>query len=151
VVGVEIGRSTAVNWFGPVAQAAPQSPFDTWHLLAALAAGFAFTLTLRAPLRDAWVMCTATVLALVASELGAALLGRGAAALAAALALGAVGNFAGVRMWRSPLIFIVPSVLMLVPGSAGYIRVLRLVTDETINGITAGFDTFVTAISILTV
>jgi Peptidase family M20/M25/M40 len=46
---------------------------------------------------------------------------------------------------------IVPSVLMLVPGSAGYIRVLRLVTDETINGITAGFDTFVTAISILTV
>jgi uncharacterized membrane protein YjjP (DUF1212 family) len=148
VFGVEIGRSIAINWFGPVAQAAPQSPFDTWHVLAALAAGFAFTFTLRARLRDAWVMCTATVLALVASELGAALLGRGAAAFAAALTLGVVGNLAGVLLRRSPLVFIVPGVLMLVPGSAGYNSVLKLVTDETINGITAGFDTFLTAISI---
>jgi uncharacterized membrane protein YjjB (DUF3815 family) len=37
---------------------------------------------------------------------------------------------------------------MLVPGSAGFNSVLKLVTDETITGITAGFDTFVTAISI---
>ena len=37
---------------------------------------------------------------------------------------------------------------MLVPGSAGYNSILKLVTDQTINGITAGFDTFVTAISI---
>jgi uncharacterized membrane protein YjjP (DUF1212 family) len=148
VLGVEIGRSIAVNWFGPVAQAAPQSAFDTWHVLGALVAGVAFTITLRARFRDAWVMCTATVLALVASELGAALLGRDAAAFAAALALGVVGGLAGVRLRRSPLVFIVPGVLMLVPGSAGYNSVLRLVTDETINGITAGFDTFVTAISI---
>jgi uncharacterized membrane protein YjjB (DUF3815 family) len=46
------------------------------------------------------------------------------------------------------LVFIVPGVLMLVPGSAGYNSVLQLVTDQTISGITAGFDTFVTAISI---
>jgi uncharacterized membrane protein YjjP (DUF1212 family) len=148
VFGVEIGRSIAVNWFGPVAQVAPQSPFDTWHVLAALVAGFAFTLTLRARLRDAWVMCTATVLALTTRELGSVLLGSGAAAFAAALTLGVVGNLAGVRLRRSPLVFIVPGVLMLVPGSAGYNSVLKLVTDQTINGITAGFDTFVTAISI---
>jgi uncharacterized membrane protein YjjP (DUF1212 family) len=148
VVGVEIGRSVAVNWFGPVSQAGPQSAFDAWHLLAAIAAGFAFTLTLRARLRDAWVMCTATVLALVASELGASLLGSDAAAFAAALTLGVVGTLAGMRMRRSPLVFIVPGVLMLVPGSAGFNSVLKLVTDETITGITAGFDTFVTAISI---
>jgi uncharacterized membrane protein YjjP (DUF1212 family) len=148
VFGVEIGRSIALSWFGPVAQAAPQSPFNTWHVFAALAAGFALTLTLRARLRDAWVMCTATVLAIVASELGSLLFGLGAAAFAAALAIGVVGNLAGVRMRRSPLVFIVPGVLMLVPGSAGYNSVLKLVTDQTINGITAGFDTFVTAISI---
>jgi uncharacterized membrane protein YjjP (DUF1212 family) len=148
VFGVEIGRSIAVNWFGPVTQAAPQQAFDSWHVLAALAAGFAFTLTLRARLRDVWVMCTATVLALVAGELGAAVLGQSAAAFAAALTLGVVGNLVGVSLRRSPLVFIVPGVLMLVPGSAGYNSVLKLVTDQTINGITAGFDTFVTAISI---
>jgi uncharacterized membrane protein YjjP (DUF1212 family) len=148
VFGVEIGRSIAANWFGAVPQAAPHSAFDAWHLLAALAAGFAFTLTLRARFRDVWVMCTATALALVASEVGAALFGRDAATLAAAFVIGVAGNLVGVRLRRSPLVFIVPGVLMLVPGSAGYNSLLKLVTDQTITGIAAGFDTFVTAISI---
>jgi uncharacterized membrane protein YjjP (DUF1212 family) len=148
VFGVEIGRSIAVNWFGAVGQAAPNPAFSGWQLLAAVAAGLAFTLTLRARYRDAYVMCTATVLALVASELGAALFGNRAAAFVAALAIGVVGNVAGARLRRSPLVFIVPGVLMLVPGSAGYNSILQLVTDQTIDGITAGFDTFVTAISI---
>jgi uncharacterized membrane protein YjjB (DUF3815 family) len=113
-----------------------------------LAVGLAFTLTLRARYRDAYLMCAATVLALVANELGATLFGNEASAFVAALAIGIAGNLAGARLHRSPLVFIVPGVLMLVPGSAGYNSVLQLVTDQTITGITAGFDTFVTAISI---
>ena len=148
VFGVEIGRSIALNWFGPVGQIAPDPSFTAWHLLAAIAAGLAFTLTLRARYSDAYVMCTATVLALVANEAGAALFGKQAAAFVAALAIGVVGNLAGARLHRSALVFIVPGVLMLVPGSAGYNSVLQLVTDQKITGITAGFDTFVTAISI---
>jgi uncharacterized membrane protein YjjP (DUF1212 family) len=148
VFGVEIGRSIAVTWFGTVGQAAPEPAFSSWHLLAAVAAGLAFTLTLRARSRDAFVMCAATVLALVANEAGATLFGNRAAAFVAALAIGVVGTLVGARLRRSPLVFIVPGVLMLVPGSAGYNSVLKLVTDQSISGITAGFDTFVTAISI---
>ena len=148
VFGVAIGRSIALNWFGPVGQIAPEPVFNAWHLLAAIAAGLAFTLILRARYSDAYVMCTATVLALVANEAGAALFGKQAAAFVAALAIGVVGNLAGARLHRSALVFIVPGVLMLVPGSAGYNSVLQLVTDQKITGITAGFDTFVTAISI---
>jgi len=44
---------------------------------------------------------------------------------------------------RSPLVFIVPGVLMLVPGSAGFNSILQLVTGQTASGIDAGFDTFV--------
>ena len=47
VFGVEIGRSIAVNWFGAVDQVAPDATFSGWQLLAAVAAGLAFTLTLR--------------------------------------------------------------------------------------------------------
>ena len=148
VFGVEIGRSIALNWFGPVGQIAPDPVFSAWHLLAAVAAGLAFTLTLRARYSDAYLMCAATVLALVANEAGAALFGKQAAAFVAALAIGVVGNLAAARLHRSALVFIVPGVLMLVPGSAGYNSVLQLVTDQKISGITAGFDTFVTAISI---
>jgi uncharacterized membrane protein YjjP (DUF1212 family) len=148
VFGVAIGRSIALDWFGPVGQIAPDPVFSAWHLLAAVAAGLAFTLTLRARYSDAYLMCTATVIALVANEAGAALFGKHAAAFVAAFAIGVVGNLAGVRLGRSALVFIVPGVLMLVPGSAGYNSVLQLVTDQKISGITAGFDTFVTAISI---
>jgi uncharacterized membrane protein YjjP (DUF1212 family) len=148
VFGVEIGRSIALNWFGPVGQIAPHPDFNGWHLLAAVAAGLAFTLTLRARYSDAYIMCTATVLALVSNETGAALFGKQAAVFVAALAIGVVGNLAGARLHRSALVFIVPGVLMLVPGSAGYNSVLQLVSDQKITGITAGFDTFVTAISI---
>ena len=37
---------------------------------------------------------------------------------------------------------------MLVPGSAGFDSILQLLSNETVSGITAAFDTFVTATSI---
>ena len=117
-------------------------------MLAAVAAGIAFTLTLRARYRDAFVMSAATVLALTANEVGETLFGNDAAAFVAALTVGVAGGLAGHRLRRSPLVFIVPGVLMLVPGSAGFNSILQLLSNQTVSGIRAGFDTFVTAMSI---
>jgi uncharacterized membrane protein YjjP (DUF1212 family) len=148
VFGVGIGRSVAANWFGPTETVTPDALFSGHHVVAAVAAGLAFTLTLRARFADAIVMCSATVLALSAQELGATVFGRGAAVFAAALTVGLVGGLVGSRLRRSPLVFIVPGVLMLVPGSAGFNSVLQLLSDQTVSGITAAFDTFVTSMSI---
>jgi uncharacterized membrane protein YjjP (DUF1212 family) len=148
VFGVGIGRSVAADWFGTTETVAPDALFSGTHVVAAVAAGLAFTLTLRARFADAVVMCYATVLALVAQELAATVFGREAAVFVAALAVGLVGGFVGPRLRRSPLVFIVPGVLMLVPGSAGFNSVLQLLSDQTVSGITAAFDTFVTAMSI---
>ncbi len=148
VVGVGVGRSIAVSWFGNVSPTTPDTRFAAIHLLAAVAAGVAFTLTLRARYRDAWVMCAATVLALGANEVGAALFGDDAAAFVAALTVGVAGGVAGYALRRSALVFIVPGVLMLVPGSAGFSSVVQLLSNQTVSGISAGFDTFVTAMSI---
>ena len=93
-------------------------------------------------------MCTATVLALVANEAGGAVFGHDAAAFVAALVVGLAGGVVGYLLRRSPLVFIVPGVLMLVPGSAGFNSALQLLANQTVSGITAGFDTFVTAMSI---
>ena len=49
---------------------------------------------------------------------------------------------------RSALVFVVPDALLLVPGSAGFNSGLQLLSDQTVSGITAVFDTFVTAMSI---
>ena len=37
---------------------------------------------------------------------------------------------------------------MLVPGSAGFNSIVQLLTEQTVSGINAGFDTFLTAMSI---
>ena len=148
VFGVGVGRSIAVSWFGSVTSSTPDTTFASVHVLAAVAAGVAFTVTLRARLRDVTVMCAATVVALGANEVGAVVFGKDASAFVAALVVGIVGGVAGSVLRRSSLVFVVPGVLMLVPGSAGFNSALQLLANQTVSGITAGFDTFVTAMSI---
>jgi uncharacterized membrane protein YjjP (DUF1212 family) len=148
VFGVGIGRSVAESWFGPAPPIVPETAFAWTHVLAAIGAGLAFTLTLRARFRAAHVMCAATLVALGANELGGALFGAEAAVFCAALAVGLAGGVMGALLRRSPLVFIVPGVLMLVPGSAGFNSVLQLLANQTVSGITTAFDTFVTAMSI---
>jgi uncharacterized membrane protein YjjP (DUF1212 family) len=148
VFGVGIGRSVVVSWFGVSHVGVPQTAFTGVHVLAAVAAGIAFTVTLRAPTTAAPVMCAATVLAIVINAAGKALFGPPAGVFVAALAIGVVGGLAGKWLRRSPLVFIVPGVLILVPGSAGFNSILQLLTGQTVSGVDAGFDTFVTAMSI---
>ena len=107
------------------------------QLLAAVAAGLAFSLTLRARSRDAIYMSCATVLALGANELAAAAFGREAAVFVATLVVGVAGGLAGSYLRRSPLVFIVPGVLMLVPGSAGFNSVVAgIIVEEGEHGST---------------
>lgn len=148
VFGVGVGRSIASDWFGPASDVVLRPPPTAAQVVGALAAGVAFTLTLRARYRDAVLMCSATVLALAANEAGEALFGKQAAVFVASLAVGLVGGLVGLRLRRSPLVFLVPGVLILVPGSAGFNSVLQLLTGQTVSGIDAGFETFATAMSI---
>jgi uncharacterized membrane protein YjjB (DUF3815 family) len=148
VFGVGIGRSIAASWFGVSPPSIPNTSFSGVHLLAAVVAGLAFTVTLRARARAAPVMCSATALAILANAAGKAVFGAAAGVFIAALAIGLAGGLMSTLSRRSPLVFIVPGVLMLVPGSAGFNSVLQLLTGQTISGIDAGFDTFVTAMSI---
>jgi uncharacterized membrane protein YjjB (DUF3815 family) len=148
VVGVGIGRSVAVSVFGVPHAPMPHVAVTGIHLLAAVAAGLAFTVTLRAQSRDAPAACVATVLALVMNDLGADAFGRQAGVFVAALAIGLAGGAFGALLRRSPLVFIVPGVLMLVPGSAGFNSALQLLANQTVSGITTAFDTLVTAILI---
>jgi uncharacterized membrane protein YjjB (DUF3815 family) len=138
----------ASNWFGEVSGPAPSPAWLGLRLGAALLAALAFTVTLRARSTDALVMGAAACLAVAGDEVGARLFGDEAAVFVAAVAVGVTGGLVGMWLRRSALVFVVPGVLMLVPGSAGFNSVLQLLSDQTVSGITAGFDTFVTAMSI---
>lgn len=146
--GVAIGHSIAANWFGGTSGRAPTPASLGIQLAAAVLAAVAFTATLRARSRDAVVMAAATCLAVGANDLGERLFGDEAAVFIASVVVGVIGALVGIGLRRSTLVFVVPGVLMLVPGSAGFNSVLQLLADQTVSGITAAFDTFVTAMSI---
>ena len=146
--GVAVGASIAANWFGPAAAAVPIPASIEIRLAGAVLAALAFTVTLRARTRDAVIMIAAACLAVGANEVGRHIFGNEAAAFVAAVVVGVAGGLVGALLRRSALVFIVPGVLMLVPGSAGFSSVIQLLTNQTVSGITAGFDTFVTAMSI---
>ena len=146
--GVAVGHSVASNWFGEVSGPAPSPAWLGLRLGAACLAALAFTVTLRARSTDALVMGAAACLAVAGDEVGGRLFGDEAAVFVAAVAVGVTGGLVGMWLGRSALVFVVPGVLMLVPGSAGFNSVLQLLSDQTVSGITAGFDTFVTAMSI---
>ena len=74
--------------------------------------------------------------------------GPAAGTFVAALSIGTVGALLAAPLRRPPLVFIVPGVLMLVPGSTGFNSLLQLLTGETVSGIDAGFNAFVTAMAI---
>lgn len=90
----------------------------------------------------------AACLAVGANEVGAKLFGDEAAVFVAAVVVGVTGGLVALMLRRSALVFVVPGVLMLVPGSAGFDSVLHPLSNQTVSGISAGFDTFVTAMSI---
>jgi uncharacterized membrane protein YjjP (DUF1212 family) len=147
VFGVEIGRSIALTWFGPLREAAPHTTLTAPHILAAIVAGLAFTVSLNARARDAVLMCSATALALVADHVSSALVGETAGTVGAALAVGVFGTVTASLLRRSPLVLLVPGVLMLVPGSSSFNSALQLLTYQAGAGL-AALDTFVTALSV---
>ena len=118
--GVAVGQSIASNWFGDASGPVPSPAWLGIQLAAAFLAALAFTVTLRARSRDALVMGAATCLAVAANEVGAHVFGDEAAVFVAAVVVGVTGGLVGTLLRRSPLVFVVPGVLMLVPGSAGF-------------------------------
>jgi len=76
------------------------------------------------------------------------LFGAAAGTFVAALSIGIVGGLVATYLRRPALVFIVPGVLMLVPGSTGFSSLFHLVAGQTVSGIDAGFNAFVTAMAI---
>ena len=149
VFGVGVGRSIAASWFGAPEQAVPHTGFTGTHVLAAIAVGTrVHGDAARAGAGRADHVRGDGARGRSRTPAGRALFGAAAGVFVAALAIGVIGGCSSGMLRRSPLVFIVPGVLILVPGSAGFNSLLKLLTGQTVSGIDAGFNTFVTAMSI---
>ncbi|MGH9869538.1 MAG: threonine/serine ThrE exporter family protein [Candidatus Polarisedimenticolia bacterium] len=146
--GVGVGRSMATSWLGTIPVNIPDPFPHGVDIAAAAVVGLAFVVTLRAPARDAIWTCSAAVLAIVANLVATRFLGGIAGVFVAALVVGLAGNVVARRLHRSPLPFIVPGSLMLVPGGIGYQSAASLLADQTLTGIDTAFDAIVILLAI---
>src|SRR5262249_47743674 len=118
-------------------------------IAAAALVGLAFVVTLRAPARDAIWMCSAAVLATIANLVATQVLGDEVEGVfAAALVVGFAGHAVAHHSRRSALPFIVPGLLMLVPGGVGFESASSLLAGQTVSGINAAFTTFLIMLAI---
>jgi uncharacterized membrane protein YjjP (DUF1212 family) len=129
--GVAVGRSLVTSGLGAIPINAPDSVPKAVAVVAAALVGRAFVVTLRAPARDAIWTSSAAVLASAANVLATGVLGNLAGVFLAALVVGVTGNTIARRFRRSPLPFIVPGSLLLVPGNVGYVSATSLLAGRT--------------------
>ena len=149
ILGVALGRQLATHLAGPVVAATPE-PLPAWtYLLAALVAGLAYTIWLQVERRDIVWVVLACLIAATAARVGVVLLGPQLGAFAAALVVGLASNLFALMSGRPAAVMQVPGLILLVPGSIGLQSFQALFTAQTVVGIQAAFQMFLTAIALV--
>jgi len=133
--------------------AAPVGPVSTplpdgavW--ISATVAALCLLVLFRARWRDApWILASA-LLALASARLGAGLLEPPAPAFLGGLGVGLFGN-AYARLTRRPsLVPLVPGIMLLVPGSVGFVALSAMLQQDVIAGIETGFAAVLSAVAL---
>ena len=116
--------------------------------LALLVAPLAFTVLLKADKRDAGLIIVACAVAYIVSRIAGDATGEELGAFLGAFVVSAGSNLLGKYLRRSPMITIVPGLLILVPGSIGFRSVTSMLGAETELGIAAAFRVAIVGISL---
>jgi uncharacterized membrane protein YjjB (DUF3815 family) len=127
------------------ALAAP--PWTEWAAL--LLAPLAFTVLLRARPREAWAVLLSGALAYAGARGGGQLLGPEMGAFLGALLVGVSGNVYARALGRISAVVTVPGLLLLVPGSVGFLALSALLDRQTLSGLEAGFRMLLSAVSLV--
>ena len=149
IFGVALGNRLALVVAGPV-QLAPVQPLPEWtFFLAALLAGLAFTVILKAELRDAPWVVLAGLLAVVAGRVGAQALGPELGGFVGAAVVGVAGNLFSRLRNRPSMVMLVPGTLMLVPGTIGFSSLSSLLDAQVVPAVQTAFRMVLTAIALV--
>jgi len=135
--GVGLGQHLGGAWLVGVPSTAVPLPF--WTVAPALAlVALGFLVVFQGRLEDfAWTL-GACVLAWGAARLGTEFLGSEAGAGIAALALGAACNQYARRTRRPGAVLLLPSIMLILPGSVGVRGITMMMHGQTLEGLEAG-------------
>jgi uncharacterized membrane protein YjjP (DUF1212 family) len=149
VFGVALGTRLGIMLFGAPVSALP-SDLPVWApIVAIVLASASSVVILRADPRDSPWIVAAGVLGVLAGRFGAVKLGQELGMFVAAF--GVAMASAAYERWRNrpaPVV-LVPGILLLVPGSIGYLSVSSLMERNTVAGIDTAFTMVLTAVSLV--
>lgn len=148
--GLAIGTQLAARVVEMPAMTEP-TPMGRWAIPVALAAAVVgFVWRFRAHARDAPWVALACVLGYLGAWFGGGLLGPQLGAFVGALAVGLASNLFARRLRRSPLVMMVPGIILLVPGSVGFRSFAMLLRHDVVSGIETAFAMVLTATALST-
>jgi len=146
--GVAVGRAIAGQFLPLLANQAEAMP--PIGLLACLAvAPLSFTVLFRAHWRDTpWIMLTCS-LAFGSSMWGQSLFGAELGAAFGAFALALTSNLLSRLSDKPAQVFLVPALLILVPGSVGFNAVQAFVDHQTVQAMQSAFSALFVAVALV--
>ena len=149
VFGVALGTRVGALLFGEPASALPSTLPGVAPYVAVVLAAASSVVILRADLRDApWIVAVG-VFGVLAGRFGAAKLGLELGMFVASFGV-AMASAAYERWKNRPApVVLVPGILLLVPGSIGYLSMSSLAQRNTVAGIDTAFSMVLTAVSLV--
>jgi uncharacterized membrane protein YjjP (DUF1212 family) len=147
--GTAIGGRLGESAFGAAPSAGPSAltPWAEW--LALLVAPLALTVLFRAPVRDApWILAVGA-LGFQGGRFGAEVLSPELGMFLGALAIGLASRLYARWTGRPEAIPLVPSILLLVPGSIGYRSFASLLQSDVVLGVETAFRMILVAVSLV--
>ena len=150
VFGVALGTHAGVAVFGEPAPVVASALMPWWAApVAILLAAVSSVAILKADPHDALWIIAAGVLGVSAGRYAAIILGAEQGTFVAAFGV-ALASSAYERWRRRPApVVLVPGILLLVPGSIGYLSMSSLMERDTLTGIDTAFRMILTAVSLV--
>lgn len=149
-IGTTVGTAAAKSLVGAVRSARVQTLPDWTQALAIVVGALAFTIWFRGRFRDTGLIVVAGGLAVGGAALGARYIGSDFGGFAGALTAGLASN-ALARYRRQPAaLTLVPSIVLLVPGTIGFSSLSLMFQREVVSGVESAFRTALVAVSLAT-
>ncbi len=149
-VGQKLAAALGEVWSGHLGVLERVVISSSWtELIALVLAPVALSVLFQARKQDLFAMCVSGVIAYVGSKFGRQMLGAEVGAFLGALGVGCCGNLLARMGDRPATALQIPGVIMLVPGSVGFVSVTALLEQDVTRGVQVGFGMMMIAISIV--
>jgi len=149
-LGVGIGQRMASLLPGGGSANIDPVALPEWTLWMSLAlTPWALTVLFRARWKEAPWVFLGSVVAFWGARLGVELLGSGLGAVIGALVTGLAANLYARRKRRPAVVLVVPSLILLVPGSIGYRSLSLLMAEDVTSGISNAFEALLVGVSLV--